>query len=159
MRVAAHEACRLSLEPDGHVRCATSVTDQGQGTSSALLQVVADALGVDPAMVEIVTGDTAETPFGGGAWASRGTALGGEAALRAARRLRQNVLAIAGALLQQEPAALRLDSGTIVNAAGLAQLTLADLAATVPTAPTRSRSIRCRRSTSRRASRRAPRPM
>ncbi len=131
VRVAAHEACRLSLEPDGHVRCATSVTDQGQGTSSALLQVVADALGVDPAMVEIVTGDTAETPFGGGAWASRGTALGGEAALRAARRLRQNVLAIAGALLQQEPAALRLDSGTIVNAAGLAQLTLADLAATV----------------------------
>ena len=131
VRVAAHEACRLTLEPDGRVRCATSITDQGQGTSSALVQVVADELGLDPAVVEIVTGDTAETPFGGGAWASRGTALGGEAALRAARKLRQNVLTIAGSLLQQEPAALRLDSGTIVNAAGLAQLTLADLAATV----------------------------
>ena len=65
-----------------------------------------------------------------GAWASRGTALGGEAALRAARRLRQGVLTIAATLLQAETAALRLVSGEILNAAGLAQMKLADIAAT-----------------------------
>ena len=59
VRVSAHEACRLTLEPDGHVRCATSVTDQGQGTLTALARSSATTLGVDIDAVEIVTGDTA----------------------------------------------------------------------------------------------------
>ena len=38
LRIAAHEACRVSLQETGVVRCETSVTDQGQGRSySALL--------------------------------------------------------------------------------------------------------------------------
>ena len=32
VRVSANEACRLTLEPDGGIRCETSITDQGQGT-------------------------------------------------------------------------------------------------------------------------------
>jgi aerobic carbon-monoxide dehydrogenase large subunit len=130
VRVSAQESCRLTLEPDGSVRCATSITDQGQGTRTGLTQIIADELGVDPDAIEIATGDTHVTPFGGGAWASRGLALGGEAALRAARRLKQNVLMIAGALLQADAAALQLKDGAIHNAAGLMQMSLADLAAT-----------------------------
>jgi aerobic carbon-monoxide dehydrogenase large subunit len=130
VRVAAQESCRLTLEPDGHIRCATSITDQGQGTRMGLSQIIADELGVDLDAIEITTGDTQSTPFGGGAWASRGLALGGEAGLRAARRLKQNVLMIAGALVQTEAAALSLKDGAIHNAAGLSQMSLADLAAT-----------------------------
>ncbi|MET0868554.1 MAG: molybdopterin cofactor-binding domain-containing protein, partial [Pseudorhodoplanes sp.] len=130
VRVSASEACRLTLEPTGHIRCATSVTDQGQGTLTGLRQIVGQAVGVDPAEVEIVSGDTATAPFGGGAWASRGTALGGEAALRAAERLRASILTIAGSILQAQ-SGLRIESANIVNAAGMAQLSLADLAATV----------------------------
>ena len=59
-----------------------------------------------PSDVEIVSGDTDRTPLGGGAWASRGAALGGEAALRASRRLKQNILTIAASLLQAETSAL-----------------------------------------------------
>ena len=84
VRVSANEACRLTLEPDGGIRCETSITDQGQGTRTALTQIVAQEVGVEPDLVEIVSGDTATAPMGGGAWASRGAALGGEAALRAA---------------------------------------------------------------------------
>ena len=102
VRVSANEACRLTLEPDGGVRCETSITDQGQGTRMALVQIVAQELGVDLDVVAIVSGDTARTPMGGGAWASRGTALGGEAALRASRRLKQNILTIAASMLQAE---------------------------------------------------------
>jgi aerobic carbon-monoxide dehydrogenase large subunit len=130
VRVSAQESCRLTLEPDGCIRCATSITDQGQGTRMGLAQIIADELGVDLDAIEITTGDTQATPFGGGAWASRGLALGGEAALRAARRLKQNVLMIAGALVQTEAAALSLKNGAIHNAAGLLQMSLADLAAT-----------------------------
>jgi carbon-monoxide dehydrogenase large subunit len=130
VRVSAQESCRLTLEPDGSIRCATSITDQGQGTRMGLTQIIADELGVDLDAIEITTGDTHVTPFGGGAWASRGLALGGEAGLRAARRLKQNVLTIAGALLQTDAAALSLNDGAIHNAAGLLQMNLGDLAAT-----------------------------
>jgi aerobic carbon-monoxide dehydrogenase large subunit len=128
VRISANETCRLVLEPDGGIRCETSITDQGQGTRTGLLQVVAQELGVDPDQVEIVSGDTATTPTGGGAWASRGTALGGEAALRAARQLKQNILTIAGSMVQADASALRLERGAIVNAAGLMQMKLADVA-------------------------------
>lgn len=131
IRVSANEACRLALEPDGGVRCETSITDQGQGTRTALSQIVAQELGVEADAIEVLSGDTATSPMGGGAWASRGAALGGEAALRAARKLRLNVLTIAGSMLQTEASALRLEGGSIVNAAGLPQMKLADIAATV----------------------------
>src|SRR5262245_29142358 len=131
VRVSANEACRLALDPSGSVHCATSITDQGQGTRNALAQIIAEEIGIDPADVDVVSGDTATTPFGGGAWASRATALGGEAALRAARRLKQSILTIAGSLLQAEPTALRLAGGKIVNAAGLVQMSLTDLATTI----------------------------
>jgi carbon-monoxide dehydrogenase large subunit len=86
-------------------------------------------LGVEIDSVDIVSGDTTAAPFGGGAWASRGAALGGEAALRAARQLRASILAIAGSILQAQPESLRISDGVIINAAGLAQLSLADIAA------------------------------
>lgn len=130
VRASAQETCRLTLEPDGSIRCATSITDQGQGTRTGIAQIVADELGVDIDSIEIATGDTQNTPFGGGAWASRGVALGGEAALRAARRLKQHILIIAGSLLQADAAVLRLRGGTIYSAAGLAQMSLADLSIT-----------------------------
>ena len=62
VRVSAHEACRLALDPAGTIHCATSITDQGQGTRTALVQIVAEEIGVDPAAVEIVSGDTGSTP-------------------------------------------------------------------------------------------------
>lgn len=129
VRVSAYETCRLSLEPNGEIRCATSVTDQGQGTLTALRQIIGATLGVGIDAVEIVSGDTTAAPFGGGAWASRGTALGGESAFRAARQLRASILTIAGSILQAQPDSLRIEAGTIVNAAGLAQLSFADIAA------------------------------
>jgi carbon-monoxide dehydrogenase large subunit len=129
VRVSAHETCRLSLEPNGEIRCATSVTDQGQGTLTGLRQIVGTALGVGIDAVDVIAGDTTAAPFGGGAWASRGTALGGEAALRAALKLRASVLAIAGSMLQSQADGLRILDGMIVNAAGLPQLSLADVAA------------------------------
>ena len=131
VRVSAQESCRLTLEPDGSIRCVTSITDQGQGTRMGLVQIIAEELGIDLDAIEIMTGDTQSTPFGGCAWASRGLALGGEAALRAARRLKQNVLMIAGALLQADAAALSLKDGAVHNAGGpVADEFLADLAAT-----------------------------
>jgi len=127
VRVSANETCRLTVQPEGGIRCATSVTDQGQGTRTALIQIIAQEIGIEPGQIEIESGDTANSPLGGGAWASRGTALGGEAALRAARKLKLNILTIAASMLQSDASTLRLERGSIVNAAGLAQMKLGDV--------------------------------
>ncbi len=128
IRVSTQDAVALRLEPSGVARLAASITEQGQGTDAALAQIAAAGLGLDAGSVEVTTGDSALTPYGGGAWASRGMMVGGEAAWRAARRLRANVLEIAGALLQAAPASLDIVAGDVVDAdGGEARMPLAEV--------------------------------
>ncbi|QDL94675.1 xanthine dehydrogenase family protein (plasmid) [Paroceanicella profunda] len=134
VRVAAQETCRLSLEPDGSLTCRTSVTDQGQGTLGGLAQIVAETLGVAPEAVEMIAGDTGATPVGGGAWASRGMALGGEAALRAARGLAGRLRAVAAPLLQCPEEALRFAQGGLEGPGG-ARISFREIAETVAFRP------------------------
>jgi carbon-monoxide dehydrogenase large subunit len=99
------------------VRCYTGATDQGQGTDTGIQQVVAGILGVRLEDVAVISGDSALCPVGGGSWGSRGAALAGEAALRAAGALRRNILAIAAGLLQRGPDDLEIREGDVVDAA------------------------------------------
>jgi aerobic carbon-monoxide dehydrogenase large subunit len=115
--ISAQDGCTLRLDPGGSVTCAISVTEQGQGTETMVAQIVASVLGVPLDRTRIVTGDTERTPYGGGTWASRGTGIGGEAALQAAKALRANILALAGAMLQAAPGDLDLREGWIVDSA------------------------------------------
>ena len=72
--------------------CQTSITEQGQGSESLTAQIVGSVLGVSMERVRVILGDTDNTPYGGGTWASRGAGIGGEAALQAAKILRKNIL-------------------------------------------------------------------
>ena len=72
---------------------------------------------------------SATTPYGGGAWASRGMAMGGEAALQAGKALKANILDLAASILQTSADALDLANGEIRDAAtGEARMDLAELA-------------------------------
>ena len=127
--VSTQEGTTVKLEPSGRIRCITSVTDQGQGTLTAIAQIVADQLGVGIDEIDVIAGDSAVTPFGGGAWASRGLAMGGEASLEAALALKENVLAIAGPMLQADPASLDLKRGAVVDRdGGTPRLSLGEVA-------------------------------
>ena len=128
-RVSTQEGATVRLEPSGKVRCITSLTDQGQGTLTGVVQIVADRLGVGVDDVEAISGDSAVTPYGGGAWASRGISMGGEATLIAANALRENILALAGPILQADPATLDLSGGEVVNRADrIPRMSLAEVA-------------------------------
>ncbi len=59
------------------------------GTIHSLSQIIADTFGVDIDDVAMIGGDSAISTYGGGAWASRGIAIGGEAALRQRAILRK----------------------------------------------------------------------
>lgn len=127
-RISAQDGAVVRMTPSGDIHCAISVTEQGQGTETIIAQVVADQLGVSPERVSVTTGDTATTPSGGATWACRGAGIGGETALRAGRKLRERILTLAGALLQADPATLRLEDGAVVDVAtGEARITLEEI--------------------------------
>ena len=63
----------------------------------------------------MISGDSAVSPYGGGAWASRGMAVGGEAALKAATALKTNILAVAASITQTPAAELDIAAGQVVN--------------------------------------------
>jgi carbon-monoxide dehydrogenase large subunit len=126
--VAATDTVVATLEPTGEISAQASITEIGQGVTQGLAQILADAVGLRADQVRVDAGDTASSPHGGGAWASRGTAIGGEAAWGAGRALRAQLLHAAGALLQAAPDALDIADGAVRDAEGAARITLADLA-------------------------------
>jgi carbon-monoxide dehydrogenase large subunit len=128
-RISAQDGAIVSVTPSGEVRCMISVTEQGQGTETIIGQIVADQIGVSRERVRVVTGDTETTPHGGATWACRGAGIGGETALQATRRLRDNVLSVAATILQAKVAALDLRDSAIVDAVtGAERITLAEVA-------------------------------
>jgi aerobic carbon-monoxide dehydrogenase large subunit len=127
--VIAVDGATVKLEPSGGIRCLTGATEQGQGTTAAVAQIVASALGVAVDDVIVVSSDTGTIPVGSGAWASRGIIGGGEAAWRAARLLRQEILKLAAALLQTEATALDIVAACVMDVATeTSRFTLQELA-------------------------------
>ncbi len=115
-RISSQDGVAVRLDAQGSVICQTSITEQGQGSESLTAQIVGSVLGVSMERVRVILGDTDNTPYGGGTWASRGAGIGGEAALQAAKVLRRNVLDVAAAILQSSSAELDIVNNAIVNA-------------------------------------------
>ena len=120
------EECRIRLEADGCIRVETGATDQGQGTLTGIRQIVASELGLDIQSVDVFSADSGGAR-GGGAWASRGLSLAGEASFLAAKALRMNILEIAGELFQSSPQDLQLEEG-LIRGAGREDMALVDFA-------------------------------
>jgi carbon-monoxide dehydrogenase large subunit len=115
-KISSQDGVAIRLDAQGSVICQTSITEQGQGSESLTAQIVGSVLGASMARVRVISGDTDNTPYGGGTWASRGAGIGGEAALQAAKVLRRNILDVAAAILQSTPAELDIANNAIVNA-------------------------------------------
>src|SRR6202046_4069442 len=115
-KISSQDGVAVRLDARGAVACQTSITEQGQGSESLTAQIVGSVMGVPMDRVRVILGDTDNTPYGGGTWASRGAGIGGEAALQAAKILRKNILDIAAAILQSTPAELDIANNQIVNA-------------------------------------------
>jgi aerobic carbon-monoxide dehydrogenase large subunit len=115
-RISSQDGATVRLDATGAVFCHSGVTEQGQGAEAVLAQCVATSFGVPIERVRVITGDTDNTPYGGGTWASRAAGIGGEAAWQAGKALRANVLAAAASILQADPQALDIRNGVVVDA-------------------------------------------
>src|SRR5512141_566729 len=131
-KISSQDGVAVRLDAQGSVICQTSITEQGQGSESLTAQIVGSVLGVSMERVRVISGDTDNTPYGGGTWASRGAGIGGEAALQAAKILRRNILDVAAAILQSSAAELDIAGNAIVNAGdGSSRMELRELARVV----------------------------
>jgi CO/xanthine dehydrogenase Mo-binding subunit/xanthine dehydrogenase iron-sulfur cluster and FAD-binding subunit A len=90
-------AMRLTLARDGALTFFNGAVDIGQGSSTVLLQIAADALGLLPQTFRMVVGDTDLTLDAGKTSASRQTFVSGNAARLAALDLRAKILSLANA--------------------------------------------------------------
>lgn len=128
-RITSMDGATVKLDAQGAIIVQTGVTEQGQGAEAVIAQCVASSFGVPLEKVRVITGDTDNTPYGGGTWASRAAGIGGEAAWQAGKALRGNVLAVAGAMLQAKPEELDICNGVVVDRAkGTERLPLDELA-------------------------------
>ena len=88
-----------------------SVQTQGQGHETTFAQIVAEELGIPPENVEVVHGDTDQTPFGLGTYGSRSTPVSGAATAIVARKVRERARIVASAMLEVDPADLEWERG------------------------------------------------
>ncbi len=85
---APSERVELRVIPEGAIEVIVGTQSTGQGHATSFAQVVADALGVVPTQVRLVTGDTRRVAVGGGTHSDRSMRLAGTLLVEACARLR-----------------------------------------------------------------------
>ena len=98
-----HATVKIKLDFDGSIVVLSGAADIGQGSTTILAQTVAEVLGLDLARVRVVTGDSEVVPKDNGSYSSRVTFMVGNAALDAARNLKDVLVNAAARKLEARP--------------------------------------------------------
>jgi carbon-monoxide dehydrogenase large subunit len=94
------DAAELRIHPTGKAILKLAVRSQGQGHETTFAQIVAEELGIPASDVKVVEGDTDNTPYGLGTYASRSTPTAGAATSIISRKLRDKGKKLAAHLLE-----------------------------------------------------------
>ncbi|TNH30900.1 carbon-monoxide dehydrogenase large subunit [Micromonospora orduensis] len=108
------DGCELRVHPTGKAVVRLSVQSQGQGHETTFAQIVAEEIGIPPADIDVVHGDTDNTPFGLGTYGSRSTPVSGAAAALVARKVRDKARIIASGMLEVSVADLEWEKGAFL---------------------------------------------
>ena len=87
-----HSEVQVKVDRSG-VTLYCGAMDIGQGSDMVLAQIAAEELGLEPRDIRLVTADTDLTPVDLGSYSSRVTFMAGNAALEAAHKMRQLLVA------------------------------------------------------------------
>jgi aerobic carbon-monoxide dehydrogenase large subunit len=105
------DSAELRVHPTGKAILKLGVRTQGQGHETTFAQIVAEELGIPYEDVEVQEGDTDNTPYGLGTYASRSTPVAGGATAIISRKLRDKAKLIAAHLLEASPEDLEWERG------------------------------------------------
>jgi aerobic carbon-monoxide dehydrogenase large subunit len=105
------DSAELRVHPTGKAILKLGVKSQGQGHETTFAQIVAEELGIPYEDVEVQEGDTDNTPYGLGTYASRSTPTAGAATAVISRKLRDKAREIAAHLLEASPGDIEFEAG------------------------------------------------
>jgi aerobic carbon-monoxide dehydrogenase large subunit len=106
------DGAEVRIHPTGKGVVRLSVQTQGQGHETTFAQIVSELTGIPSDDIDVLHGDTDNTPFGLGTYGSRSTPVSGAAVAVAARRVVDKAQVIAAAMLEISPEDLEFDRGT-----------------------------------------------
>ena len=106
------DGAEVRIHPTGKGVVRLSVQTQGQGHETTFAQIVSELTGIPSDDIEVLHGDTDNTPFGLGTYGSRSTPVSGAAVAVAARRVVDKARVIAATMLEIAPDDLEFDRGT-----------------------------------------------
>jgi carbon-monoxide dehydrogenase large subunit len=105
------DSAELRVHPTGKAVLKLGVRAQGQGHETTFAQIVANELGIPVTDIKVIEGDTDQTPYGLGTYASRSTPVGGAATAVVARKLADKAKRIAAHLLEASDEDIVLENG------------------------------------------------
>ena len=117
----------LAIHPDGSVTVYTGKVDIGQGLRIAVRQMAAEELGIPVERIQLVEGDTGQSPDQGGTGGSTGLTRGGTEVRQAAATARKALIGLGAERLQRPAAELTIVDGEVRPTAGGAGVTIAAL--------------------------------
>jgi carbon-monoxide dehydrogenase large subunit len=107
------DSAELRVHPTGKAILKLGTRAQGQGHETTFAQIVAQELGIPVTDVKVVEGDTDNTPYGLGTYASRSTPVAGGATAVVARKLADKARLIAAHLLEAADEDIELENGKL----------------------------------------------
>ena len=107
-----HAVVTLKLDTDGGITLFTGAADIGQGSSTVMMQIAAEVIGVHPSRFRVVAADSAITPKDNGSYSSRVTLYVGNATLQAAQQMREQLFQAAARGLNAFPVDVELVGDT-----------------------------------------------
>ena len=116
--IPGFDSATVRMTPDGGLEMRVGVHSHGQGMETTFAQIAHEILGVDIANIKLVHGDTGQTPFSTGTYASRSLVMSGGAVSKACKALAPRVMHIGAHLLGVAPEAVSISQGRVVGPNG-----------------------------------------
>lgn len=106
---------RVKLDERGKIVLYIGAADMGQGSTTVLVQMASEILGISPGKMEFVAADTGLTPDAGASSASRQTYISGNAVVNACRKISQMLLDEASKMMGLPQEELILSEGSVIS--------------------------------------------
>ncbi len=118
----------VRFSTDGTTTVLMGTKSQGQGHETVYKQIVGDRLGLDPADIRVIDGDTDRVAFGIGTMGSRSTVIGGSALHNASIKIEEKARKIAAHQLEASEADIEFEDGIFRVSGTDREISLKDVA-------------------------------
>ena len=111
-------AAFMKMNEDGSFNLLIGATDLGTGSDTIMAQIAAEVLATETEKMLVYSSDTDLTPFDVGAYASSTTYLSGQAVIKTAQKVKEQILKVAAEMLKEPPENIKAEHSTVIGKNG-----------------------------------------